>query len=113
LFLYNVVATFKKKKIPIRELDPNSGPAESSGLPLRIHKTALRHVRHCSFLSLVKINIVMLEQLGDVDLFVLRQSNLVASQGLTLLLARGNQLILRGGTTREVEIIKYVCKPMK
>ncbi len=76
-------------------------------------KLPLRHVRHYSFLSLVKINIVMLEQLGDVDLFVLRQSNLVASQGLTLLLARGNQLILRGGTTREVEIIKYVCKPMK
>jgi hypothetical protein len=41
-----------------------------------------------------------------MDLFVFRQSNLMASQGLTLLLNRGNHILLRGGTEQEVEIIK-------
>lgn len=48
-------------------------------------------------------------QLADLDLFVFRPSNLVASQGLTLVLARGNRIVLRGGGgDPEVEVINRV-----
>ena len=46
------------------------------------------------------------DQLADMDLFLFRESNLVAAQGLTLTLLRGNTIILRGGDAQEVQIIE-------